>query len=330
MAISIDDIFNSQKSALEASKNVVTPARNKMVLQPPPAGSPASADGYHYVVRLLPYTVEGVTGLKKTMFHYIKYSWTEVVPNEMGRKVWHTVTSPKTFNERCFITDWSYRSRSNSATPEERACAKDLQFRQGWYVNAYVISDPVHPENNGTVKYISLTKTLYNMVENAIKGGLDAQWSAIAGREINVGKKVYDISDNGLNFDICVKLKGGFPNYDDSKFIFSSPLGLTQQQQEQILASVVDVTKIEPVADNEANIDLFKRTFMPGRINIGATPVQPAPVQQPVVVPSAPVYQAQDVTASVPVTQPAPTPTPSPAADLNSQLDAFLSSVGTI
>lgn len=265
MDINYDSLFEDVKSSLEAAKtqqNVGYVSYDSMLKLVAPKDHGTVND---YMLRLLPYVKEGKDGVKKTFFHYEKYFWED----DMGNK--HSVLSRRTFNEQCPITRYKFNVERNGTEYEKEMTAKRLGWRQGWYCNVLVINDPVTPANNGQVKVLSLNKTLWNMIDNAMKGGLDDEWSALAtdndptGREIrvNVGRMILDLTDNGVNLNVRIGKQGQWPDYKQSRFTRkNAKLGLTQQQQEEILNKCQDVTKIEKELPADEVLAKFKETYL--------------------------------------------------------------------
>lgn len=218
-----------------------------------------------YMFRILPYIKEGKEGLHKTFFYFASYFWQD----EVGR--WISVLSRKTFGEPCAISDYYYNVRRNGTEYEKENLDRRLKYKQGWYCNVYVVSDPVNPSNNGKVMVLPLNKTLWTLVQKALNGELDAEWSARmtdanpTGEEVhvNVGRMVTDLTNNGVNLDVRVTSKGQFPDYSSSDFTRrEARLNLTEQQQDEILNQCVDVTKIEKELSAEQILKVFKETFL--------------------------------------------------------------------
>lgn len=263
MNIDYDSLFDSVVSSLEEAKtqnkrNFVSYG-NMLKFTPPSEGENV------YLLRILPYSKEGKEGARKTFFHYIRFYWED----DMGNK--HSILSRKTFNEQCPIEKYYKDVLYNGTDFEKGQLFKRLKRMEGYYANVLVVSDPVNPANNGTVKVVSFNKKLYPKIDEAINGGLDAEWSEQAtaanpdGEQVNirVGRMILDLTDNGINFEVRVTKVGGFNNYDKSRFSYKGrKLGLTKQQQEDILNSCVDVTTIEREKQADEIYNEFKESFL--------------------------------------------------------------------
>lgn len=274
MTIDYDNLFKGIKDSLKQeraqAKNMVS--YDKIIkLEKPKGGQTVN----EYMLRILPYIKEGKEGLYKTFFYYAKYFWQD----ELG--AYHGVLSRKTFGEKCAISDYYYNVLRNGSDYEKENLNRNLKYRQGWYCNVYVVNDPVNPSNNGKVMVLSLNKTLWLKVQAALNGELDQEWSARmtdanpTGEEIhvNVGRMVTDLTNNGVNFNIRVTSKGQFPDYSSSDFTRrDAKLNLTEQQQDEILNSCVDVTKIEKENTAEEILKIFKESFL-GQKSVGGEQV---------------------------------------------------------
>jgi hypothetical protein len=228
--------------------------------------------GKDYVVRLIPFVKEGREGFKKSLYHYIRYSWQDPA----GK--WVNVISPRTWNEQCPIVDYSKRVKFKGSKAEQDEMKERLSYREGAYANVYVIKDPTNPENEGKVKILDMGKKLYDIIKSALDGELDKSWTEQARKyspdksiEVNVGKKVYDLSPDGVNLTIHVrKNQFGLNSYDTSEFTLSdTDLGKTDSELQEIYQACHDLSQIEPTRNFDELSDLFKRTYL----NVDSTPV---------------------------------------------------------
>jgi len=106
-------------------------------------------------------------------------------------------------------------------------------------VNAYVISDPTNPENEGKVKVIRYGKELAKIIQSAIDGDDASEFGA---------EKVFDVA-NGSTLRIkCEPRTGNAGNrlsvtYSSSKFLSTSKLELNDNQLRAIYEGVHDLEK---------------------------------------------------------------------------------------
>lgn len=224
--------------------------------------------GNEYVFRIVPYVLDGNENIKaKTFYRYYQYNWREA---EGGK--WRFVISPRTIGEKCPIAEWQNTYRRSASKEDVEKLRKMLGYREGHYMNVYVVDDPVNPENNGKIKILDCPKTVWNIVAAALDGELDEDWSEQRGEEVKVGPKVLDLSDNGVNLIVKVTEDStrngadGKPmvSYAKSKFSFKgAKLGLSRDEQEKILNDAYDLAKVDRVMEAEAISELFTKTFLP-------------------------------------------------------------------
>jgi hypothetical protein len=195
-----------------------------------------------YTVRLLP----NVENPEKTFFHYYSYDW-----SSFGTGQYTTVVSPTTFGERCPITEAKYKLL-RSGTEEEKEKANLLRRNERWLINAYVIDDPSNPDNNGTVKIIRYGRQLHRIISDAIDG---------EGSE-DFGPRIFDLSENGVNFKIKCEQQGDYITYVASKFTLPKKIdGLTDEKAEDLYKSVHDLTSIVQTKSNEEILEIMDEHF---------------------------------------------------------------------
>ena len=190
------------------------------------------AAGNTYQVRLIP----NPNSPKETIFHYYYHAWTS---NATGKFI--MPVCPTTFGETCPI-DAYYLKTYRTGTESEKSSAAPLSRKENWMVNAYVISDPSNPENEGKVKILRYGKELAKIVQSAIDGD-DSQ-------EFGV-EKVFDVL-NGSTLRIKCESRTGdrrgsakqFITYSSSKFLSPSKLDLTDKQVEEIYNSIHDLKSV--------------------------------------------------------------------------------------
>lgn len=223
-----------------------------------------------YMLRFLPYVKEGKEGLKKTFWYYEKYYWKR---NENDFKPFFVnVLSPKTFGKRCPISEYTYNIRIKGNDWEKEDLKRRLNRSVGRYCNVYVVHDSVNPENDGRVMVVSLNQTLWKKVDEALQGNLDDAWSALMtdanpkGEEVrvNVGSMITDLTENGVNFEVCVKNRGGFPEYGSSEFTRrdARSLKLSDERQKEILDSCIDVTTLEKELSYDEVMQIFRKEYL--------------------------------------------------------------------
>jgi len=106
-------------------------------------------------------------------------------------------------------------------------------------VNAYVITDPTNPENEGKVKVIRYGKELAKIITSAIDGDDAAEFGA---------EKIFDVA-NGSTLRIKCEARTGagasrtFVTYASSKFVSPSKLEVSEEKNKSIHDEVHDLEK---------------------------------------------------------------------------------------
>jgi len=266
------NMFDSIKNALESAKTKQSGSNYKNIFSIAKPGN--------YVVRLLP----NIKNPGETFLHYFHHGWNSIATGQ-----YVSITSPSTWGERCPISELYFKVL-RSGTPEDQERAKaNLRRKENWYVNVYVVNDPISPENNGTVKVLRFGKQLNKIIESAISGDDSAEF----------GAKIFDLSEDGCNLRIKAELvsdKPGapkYPTYTASKFLSPSSIeGLAED-------------KIQDIYDNIFNLDTFVEHKTPAELQIfidthyygqEATPVAAPIVEE----------EEEDVPYQAPVTKVAP------------------------
>lgn len=333
--VNYNSLFDEIKSSINGVKSAPTNDSFSKILKfkCPKFGEPT----LEYMFRILPYVKEGKEGIHKTFYHFVKYFWQD----DLGQ--YHSVLSRKTFNEQCIISNYFYTVK-NRGTEYEKKNLSRLNYRQGWYCNVYVISDPVNPSNNGKVMVLALVKTLWKKILSALNGELDDEWSARFSDanpngetvRVNVGRMITDLSNNGVNFSVKVGNKGAFPDYEASEFTRrEAKLNLTEAQQESLLNACIDPASIDKVMSSDEIAKVFKETFLnqvpsapPSnkmRASDGALPFDDKNDQIPGLEPEPVVKQVVKEEVQQPVTSPAVTINNSPSVvNTEDDMDTFL------
>lgn len=214
-----------------------------------------------YLVRILPYLKEGPSGTSKSFAFRRQYRWSEVVPGQKKQK-WHYVTSASTEGGACPIHDWRNKFMELVEDKDERKRVLGPLSQNVTHVcNVLVVDDPVNPKNNGKVMLLALGKTLWELVESALKGKLDDEFTENFGREMKVGRAILDPSDNGMNLSIkCIPNAMNLPTYEKSAFTLKkASLNLSEEDFEKIKNDMIDPVK--SVHDEIKAFDTVKTEF---------------------------------------------------------------------
>jgi hypothetical protein len=204
--------------------------------------------GKTYLVRLVPNLQEP----KKTIYAYKHHSWKS---HSNGQFI--SGLCPSTHGGSCPIDSYVMKTY-NTGTEAEKKKLGDISRKESWMVNAYVITDPTNPENEGKVKVIRYGKELAKIINSAIDGDDAAEF----------GHKIFDVV-NGCTLRIkCENRTGGtgsrtFVTYASSKFLSPSKLdGVDTDKLKALYEGIFDLTKFNKTKTSaELQRDLDQHFF---------------------------------------------------------------------
>lgn len=189
--------------------------------------------GNTYQVRLL----MNPNAVKQSIFHYYQHIWNS---NATGELI--TALCPTTFGEKCPIDAYYLKTYKSGSEMEKKASAP-LSRKEGWLVNVYVISDPVNPENEGTVKILRYGKELARIITSALEGDDAADFGV---------EKVFDVNE-GCTLRIKCESKSDrksnkqYVTYASSRFLTPSSLDLDDEKVASLFESVHDLKSLYKV-----------------------------------------------------------------------------------
>jgi hypothetical protein len=210
--------------------------------------------GNTFTVRLLPNTEDP----SKTFFHYYVHGWESFATGQ-----YTSFVSPQTFGERDPIGEYRYKIYKTGSV-EEKEKSKSIIRSEKWLVNAYVIDDPVNPDNNGKVKIVRFGKQLHKIIMDAISGEDSDQF----------GARVFDLSENGCNLRIRIDDQGGFPTYVASKFLM--PSGIPGIDPDAVYEGTTDLSNVFSIKSyEELQKGLDEHFHVSDSSSQASTPAQP-------------------------------------------------------
>lgn len=224
-------MFESIKGALASSSEGKSKFSEIMQTKP----------GNTYTVRLLPDSKSPAD----TFFHYYNMGW-----NSFATGQYVQALSPQTFGDRCPINEERFRL-SRTGTDEEKEKASALRRTEKWLVNVYVVDDPTNPENNGKVKMLRYGKQIQKIITEAIEGEDAAEF----------GARIFDLSDNGVNFKVKCEQQGDYPTYVSSRFTGAGKLNLTEDQQREIYNQTHTLKETFPIKSAEELTEMLNEHF---------------------------------------------------------------------
>lgn len=234
--------------------------------------------GKTYRLRLLPF----VGDPSKTFQHYIEYGWTSKATEN-----YISVISPSMWGEPCPV-DAFWRTKYNKATNTNTS---GIRRREQWMVNAYVIDDPSHPENNGKIKVLRYGKQLDHIISDAVTGDLSAE----------IGKLAFDLSPEGYDLIVRCEKQQDYPNYTHSSFARKPSeipgIGNDRAKIENIYQSVFDLSTLCKVKSYDALKKILDEHYFV-KSDIDSQPVTIQETQPTSVIESTPVSTVEPINES--------------------------------
>jgi hypothetical protein len=186
--------------------------------------------GKTYQVRLVP----DVKNPRGTINHYFHHSWKSL---QTGRFITHLC--PTTYGEACPIDQYLMKTfNAGEVTTAEKTKLQNIYRNESFLVNAYVISDPTNPDNEGKVKIIRYGKELAKIINSAIDGD-DAD---------EFGAKIFDVQTGSTLRIKCESRANStsssakkYTTYSSSKFLTPSKIDV---DVDKIYNAIHDLTKL--------------------------------------------------------------------------------------
>ena len=112
--------------------------------------------------------------------------------------------SPSTVGEKCPVQDMFFKLR-NSESAVDKKMSESLKRREVFYALVQIIKDPQNRDLEGQVKVMKFGYKIKTKIDEELNPQFDEP------------TQVFDPFE-GKNFELVISKKGGFPNYDSSKF----------------------------------------------------------------------------------------------------------------
>lgn len=127
-----------------------------------------------------------------------------------------------TISQNCPVCE-ANRELWNTGSKANQDIVRDRKRKLSYYSNIYVVSDKVHPENEGKVFLFKYGKKIFDKITAAMQPEFEDE-------------KPIDPFDfwNGANFKVKITKKDGYWNYDKSEFEKSSQLSDDDDEMESI------------------------------------------------------------------------------------------------
>lgn len=121
--------------------------------------------------------------------------------------------SPSTVGDKCPVQDMFFKLR-NSESAVDKKMSENLKRREVYYALVQIVKDPQNRDLEGQVKVYKFGYKIKTKIDEELNPQFDEP------------TQVFDPFE-GKNFELVISKKGGYPNYDSSKFQGSkSPMSL--------------------------------------------------------------------------------------------------------
>jgi hypothetical protein len=183
------DIFNVSVSDLDTGE---APSKGSDLYTPKPD---QGQDGvYRALIRFLP----NPNNPRKPFIRKFVY-WLE---DREGNGFY--ADSPSTVGDKCPVQDMFFKLR-NSESAVDKKMSESLKRRENFYALVQIVKDPQNRDLEGQIKVYKFGWKIKTKIEEELNPQFDEP------------TQVFDPFD-GKNFELVISKKGGFPNYDSSKF----------------------------------------------------------------------------------------------------------------
>jgi len=179
------------------------------------------ARGYRAKLRFLPNILEngkvGVPAIEKHQ-HFADFK------NEQGLTGYYDCK--KNYEDKCPLctTYWALYNSKNQADVER---AKLISRTTKYYSYVLILEDEQHPDLVGKILIFPYGHTVKEKIKSERDGEVDAPCN------------VFDLS-TGKDFQLIIKEKGGFPNYEGSQFVNQGPIKIWDEEGKKFIKVPVD------------------------------------------------------------------------------------------
>jgi hypothetical protein len=205
-----------------------------------------------------------------------------------GAGGWFIDNCLTTLGEKCPVCEHN-STLWNSGVEANKEIVRKQKRRLSYVANIYVVSDPAHPENDGTVRLFKFGKKIFDKITEAMNPEFADETPL----------NPFDLWD-GANFKLKIRNVEGYRNYDKSEFAGISALFDDDSKLEKIyseehsLKEFIDKKNFKPYEQLKARLD--KVLGFEGDI-VPATRAEDVELPTPVarsVKPTAPVAASTD------------------------------------
>jgi hypothetical protein len=142
-----------------------------------------------------------------------------------------------TKNQQCPVCEHNNRLW-NSGVEANKEIVRKQKRKLNYVANVYIVNDPKHPENNGTVRLFRFGSKIFDKITEAMNPQFEDE------TPINP----FDLW-KGANFKLKITKVAGYQNYDKSEFESPAPLSNDDDELESIWKK--ELSLLELVSDKE-------------------------------------------------------------------------------
>lgn len=172
-------------------------------------------------IRFLPRTVKTVDGVEKMD----ELPWVRIFSHGFKGPTgkWYIENSLTTLGEQDPVGLENSRLW-NTGIESDKEIARRQKRRMHYIANVLIVSDPKHPENNGTVRLFKFGKKIFDKIMDKARPTFEDETPV----------NVFDLWE-GADFKLRMRQVEGYPNYDQSVFAESSPVSNDEKRLLEIV-----------------------------------------------------------------------------------------------
>jgi len=166
-----------------------------------------------------------------------------------GAGGWFIDNCLTTLGEKCPVCEHN-STLWNSGVDANKEIVRKQKRRLSYVANIYVVSDPAHPENDGSVRLFKFGKKIFDKITEAMNQEFADETPL----------NPFDLWD-GANFKLKIRNVEGYRNYDKSEFSDVAPLSSDDTKLEKIysmehsLKDFTDKKNFKPYEQLKARLD---------------------------------------------------------------------------
>ncbi len=175
---------------------------------------------------------------------------------------WYIENSLTTLGQKDPVSEYNSQLW-NSGIEANKEIARKQKRRLNYTANVYILKDPAHPENEGSIKLYRFGKKIFDKINDLMNPAFEDE-SAV---------NPFDLW-SGANFKMKIRKVEGYSNYDKSEFDAPSPLLDDDTRMEELWNSEFSLKEL--VSDDKfKNFDELK-TKLDRVLGLGGVQLSPS------------------------------------------------------